>query len=404
ADALAGHAPAPGLDFELGIKRDVVDALLAKRLGIADADYERAHKRYFRFRLDSFIESADRTRILPVMRGNTPRPRLSKEALLAGAVAGGRYLMRHLYDDGRFGYEYTPATDTDEAYGLDYSLPRHAGATYFLSQLYGATHDDTFRDGARRALDFMAQRQPDACGRTDRSCVVNRDIRWADLGAAAMALLAVTEFESATGDRGQMPWARRLAAFVLFMQKPTGDFCHLFDSLADKRDEKTKLLYFSGEAAFALAKLTKLVGPGDPDYPRYAAALDRGLDYLTGEQYAHLAGQFYFGEDHWTCMAAEAGWDAVPPEHRERYARFCDQFVAFLRRTQFKPSDAIAQAQPDFVGAYGFSPFLPPHATPVGSRSETTISTYAMQLRRGVAGRDDGRATLEQIRLGMQFL
>ncbi|MDB4968739.1 MAG: hypothetical protein JWN44_4428, partial [Myxococcales bacterium] len=38
------------------------------------------------------------------------------------------------------------------------------------------------------------------------------------------------------------------------------------------------------------------------------------------------------------------------------------------------------------------------------SRSETTVSSYAMMLRRGTAGSDEGRATLEQIRLGMQFL
>jgi hypothetical protein len=47
---------------------------------------------------------------------------------------------------------------------------------------------------------------------------------------------------------------------------------------------------------------------------------------------------------------------------------------------------------------------LPPHATPVGSRSETTLSAYDMQQRRGRAGGDEGRATLQQIRLGMQFL
>jgi hypothetical protein len=52
------------------------------------------------------------------------------------------------------------------------------------------------------------------------------------------------------------------------------------------------------------------------------------------------------------------------------------------------------------VGSYGFSPVLPPHSTPVGSRSETVISTYNTQKRRG---RPDP-ATLEQIRLGMQFL
>src|SRR5262249_60379915 len=81
-----------------------------------------------------------------------------------------------------------------------------------------------------------------------------------------------------------------------------------------------------------------------------------------------------------------------------------DRLVAFLRRTQSNPRDRVVAGQPDSVGAYGFSPFLPPHATPVGSRSETTISTYAMQKRRGRADSAEGRATLEQIRLGMQFL
>ncbi|MDB4965310.1 MAG: hypothetical protein JWN44_999, partial [Myxococcales bacterium] len=404
ADALAAAQPLQAMEFELGADRGAIDTLLRKQLGMEEGDYARQPRRYFRFRTDAFIESADHRGVVPVLRGNTPGPTLSKESLRAAAVAGGRYLLRHLYDDGRFGYEYTPAKDLDEAYGLDYSLPRHAGGSYFLAQLYGATHDTSFRDGAARALQFLARRQPDACGRIDRSCIANKEVVNADLGAAAMSLLAVVEFEAATGTHEHLTWARRLAQFLVYMQKPDGDFCHLFDFGRDRRDEKTKMLYYSGEAAFALAKLTALIGPSDPDYKRYAGALDRGLDYLTGAQYATLAGQFYFGEDHWTCMAADAGWDALPPEHRVRYARFCDQFVAFLRRTQFTPRDAAVAAQPDFVGAYGFSPLLPPHATPVGSRSETTVSSYAMMLRRGTAGSDEGRATLEQIRLGMQFL
>ena len=404
ADVLAGHTPLSAMDFELGAKRDAIDALLAAQLGLDEAGFQRASKKYFRFRTDAFVESADLSTVLPVVRGNTPGPRLSSAALRDGAIAGGRYLLRHLYDDGRFGYEYSPSTDKDEAYGLDYSLPRHAGATYFLAQVYGATHDRAFRDGARRALDFLSARQPDGCSHPARSCVANPELRGADLGAAAMALLAVGEFERATGDRAEMPWARRLAGFLLFMQKDSGDFCHLYNPATDTRDEKTHLLYFTGEAAFALAKLAALVGPGDRDYARWVSSLDRALEYLTVKQYANLAGQFYFGEDHWTCMAADAAWDALPPAHREKYARFCDQFVAFLRRTQFTPRDSVAQAQPDFVGSYGFSPFLPPHATPVGSRSETTISTYEMQRRRGLADGDEGRATREQIALGMQFL
>jgi hypothetical protein len=408
ADALASRQPLAALDFELGANKDRIDELLAKQLGLDDNAFARADKKYFRFRTDGFIESADRAAVLPVMRGNTPGPSPTKENLRAGAIAGGRYLLRHLYDDGRFGYEYTPSTDKDEAYGLDYSLPRHAGGAYFLAQIFGATRDDAFRAGSSRALDFLAARQPDACNKPERACVANRESRYADLGTTAMSLLAVVEYESATGDRALLPWARRLAGFLLYMQKPDGDFCHVFDPIVDRRDEKTKMLYFSGEAAFALAKLVALLGPGDADYARFVGALDRGLDYLTGAQYAFLAGQFYFGEDHWTCMAADAGWDALSPAHRERYADFCDAFAAFLRRTQFQAGEPVVAAQPDFLGAYGFSPFLPPHATPVGSRSETTISTYLMRQRRGRDAKSDdrngGRETLEQIRLGMQFL
>ena len=121
ADALAGDTPLSSMDLELGAKKDVIDHLLAQKLALDDAAFARAGKRWFRFRTDAFIESADRGTVLPVVRGNTTGPRLSSAALRDGAVAGGRYLLRHLYDDGRFGYEYTPATDVDEAYGLDYS-------------------------------------------------------------------------------------------------------------------------------------------------------------------------------------------------------------------------------------------------------------------------------------------
>jgi hypothetical protein len=186
------------------------------------------------------------------------------------------------------------------------------------------------------------------------------------------------------------------------MQKPDGDFCHLYSPIYDRKDEKTKLLYYSGEATLALAKFGAL-GSG-PGAERLMAAADRGLDYLTDGAYDYLAGQFFFGEDHWTCMAADAAWDKLPDEHRQRYARFCDRFAAFLRRMQFTDEDALTAEQPDFRGAYGFSSILPAHATPVGSRSETAISIWRMDRHFGPLAAESADATRQQVLAGMQFL
>jgi hypothetical protein len=409
AELLTNWLPVRQLDFELGADTDGIARQLARQLGLGDDDFARAKKRWFRFRVDSFVEPADPARraatpALAVLRGKVPGPRFSQQALRDGARAGGRYLLRHLYEDGRFGYEYWPGRDEDLPFGLDYSLPRHAGGVFFLAQLYGATHDEQFREGADRALKFLEKEHPGHCNDRERACIGDNATGWSDLGGTAMALLATVEYASATGDHGRDGWARRLANFILFMQKPDGDFCHLYSPSDDTRNPRTKMLYFSGEATLALARFIERLEANDPERARYVTALDAGLRYLTETQYAHFAGQFFFGEDHWTCLAADAAWDALPPAHRERYARFCDDFAAFLRRTQFTADDAVARAQPDFIGAYAFSPLLPPYGTPAGSRSETTIATYHMQQRRGLGDSAQGRATWRQIQLGLQFL
>jgi hypothetical protein len=62
----------------------------------------------------------------------------------------------------------------------------------------------------------------------------------------------------------------------------------------------------------------------------------------------------------------------------------------------------VVAGQPDFRGAYGMSPILPPHATPVGSRSETTISVWRMDRRLGSL--ESAEATRKQVLYGMEFL
>ena len=426
---LAGNQPLPALDFEAGLDVRATLRLLASRAGADAAAWRRTPHHLFRFRVESIVEpasavaspgaassaasrnaasavafpdpiAASQAAALPVLRGNVPGPIESAEALRDSARQGAEYLFRHLHDDGRFGYEYDTVTDEEIPADESYSLPRHAGAAWYLAQAAGAFHDARFREGAARALDFLIIHHPEGCDHEGLACVGRAGETSVDLGSAALALLAAAEYQKRTADPRFLPWARRLAAFLLSMQKPDGDFCHLYAPATATRDQHTRLLYYSGEATFALARLAEVEDPARA--ATLSTAADRGLAFLTGGAYDYFAGGFFYGEDHWTCLAADAAWDRLPEAHRARYADFCEGFARFLDRTRFHAADGPAREQPDLAGSYGFTGLIVPHPTPVGSRSEAMVSVYHLATRRGHP--EAAKLAAEMVRDGMQFL
>ena len=421
-DLLTGRPLLPGVDVELGL--DVGGALrsLAAKAGVSAREWRRVPHHLFRFRCDEIVEPVDPTHApLRVVRGHLlDGPPLTAANMMAAARRGGEYLLGHEHPDGTFDYEYFPVADANLPEGAGYSLPRHAGAAFYLAELFAATRDDRFRDGAARALRWLKDRPPPGCDRPDLACV--GDSSHVEIGSASLTLLAAVEYHRGTGDEEFQPWALRLAQFLLAMQKGDGDFCHLYDAERGERDEHTVLLYFSGEATFALARLANdLVDPPPPaaagaraflqraiDEPsrapaRYVTAVDRALDHLTGAAYAHLAGQFYFGEDHWTCLATDEAYDFLSDGgRRDRYGDFCEGFAAFQRRAQFTDGSGPVEAQPDLRGAYGFTSLIAPHATPVGSRSEAIVATLRLARRRGHEAA--AREIATQLRDGFRFL
>ena len=406
---IGGYQSIPSIELELGLD----PGRLLRALAAALDQPGRTPAKVFRFRAEEHVEAAaprDPTptatpRVaVPIVAGHPPGPAPTREALASGARAGGRYLLAHLDEVGRFDYEYYLPEGLRSTAG--YSIPRHAGAASFLAQLYALDRDPAVRGGAERALDELGRMRPVGCD-GERICVGEPADLIVDLGASALSLVAAAEYQRTTGDARYEPFARGLTEFILSMQKADGDFCHLYTPRARARDEKTQLLYYTGEAAYGLARRLALAAPSrdDPETRRMADALDRALRYLTESSYATFAGQFYVGEDHWTCMAVDAGWSRLPPAHRDRYAAFCDAFAGFLRRTQLRAGDALVEAEPHLLGAYGITAALAPRTTPVGSRSETTVSMWRIARHRGLAATDPRVVRpREQVLDGMRFL
>ncbi len=411
-------------EFKAGLHIRDADELLARQLGLwEDGKWKDVDKTYFRFRTAGFVEApfdekaGKRGPPLPVYRGNTPPPELDRKAVIDACVAGGNYILRQLMRRraqvpmryalkpntqtklhthilapgwttrtvyrrlayGQFKYIYYPLTDNYQAAG--YSLPRHSGTTFALALLYGKLKGREgvsdaqirkFKEGAEIAIKYLGNMvERGRCKDSARDYVCVARGHQTDLGSSALTLVGIMEYQRQTGDTRYRDLARRLANFLVYMQRDDGEFCHRYDVAAHQRKCKDKLLYYSGEAALALAMAYKLLGD-----ERYKKATEKALDYLTGENYWPLPMKFLFGEDHWTCIAAEEAWPALK---KDRYAEFCYEFARFQRRHQFDASDHFA----DYEGGYGITPFFPPHLTPAGSRTEAMVSTYDLSRHRG---------------------
>jgi hypothetical protein len=391
-------------DFAMGVDVDSIAQLLAARAGAPSGTEVRG---LVRFRTDTFVEApyhaGHAAPPLALYRGIPPAPRLSGQALREAALRGGRYLVAHLAPNGRYVYEHDLSTGTASdasRIGGSYSMPRHAGTTYFLAELYRITREPWLLEPIQRAFahlaDLLAQGTctgtlPDG---TAFDCVIDRNESVAHLGSTALTVVALAEYQRATGDARYLPTAKKLAAWILWMQREDGSFRHLYDPSTRQRDDESQLLYYSGEASLALARMFAVTGDR-----RYAVAAEKGLDWLVG-WYDFFMGGFFYGEEHWTCIAAEAAYPAV---NKAEHVDFCHGYGAFLRQQQAERGDF--PDEDDWTGAYAFTPFLVPYNTPAGSRTEAMISAYLLGRHHGTPDpqvRAQIRAAL-QYALGQQI-
>ena len=372
-------------DVKVGLDIPGIEKLAAARLGMSPTQLIAKSVSLRRMRTDAFVEAALGSRTtdgskpapIPLYRGWAPRPTLSSAALRSAAIEGGRFLVEHIAESGRYIYEIDLPTGhrTDPRKPRPYSLPRHAGTTYFLAELYRITAESFLREPIERAfshLSFLVGEggcQGESSTGQPFTCVLDKGAAVASLGSTALTVVALAEYKRATGKGTYDQLARELTEWMLFMQRPDGSFRHLYNVKNKAADESAQLLYFSGEATLALARMYEVYRE-----PRYLDATERALDYLIG-WYDFFAGSLFYGEEHWTCIAAEAAW---PHLTKTSYRDFCHGYGDYLRLQQ--PTPTSFGDSPDLAGTYGFTPFLLPNNTPAGSRTEAMISAYLLGL------------------------
>ncbi|MEO0323498.1 MAG: hypothetical protein AAF447_11120 [Myxococcota bacterium] len=340
-------------DFTFGSPVEGLVGRLARDLGVSKATLD-AEGSVRRFRAVTLTDAAPYPREVP----------LTEEALRTAAREGAAFLMRHQLPDGRWTYVYDGASGRERA--LPYNLPRHAGTTYFVAQVARSQDDAAARDAARRALSWVYRTRRRQCGA--HPCLEIHGT--VDAGSAALTVVAASEVLLAGPDPTARALVEGLTGFLRAQQRPDGELMHEYDLEADAPID-VQHMYYSGEAAFALLRAHDALGD-----PANLEAARRLMAHLTGAGWDFLGSRYYYGEEHWTCIAAGEARERIDSPEA---ADFCRRWLEWNDGLQMDAEDHPLDA----AGAYGVSAFLLPRLTPVGSRTEAFIGTYQLLAHRG---------------------
>lgn len=208
------------------------------------------------------------------------------------------YLARQVQPSGQYIYGYFPCfgrtIDT-------YNSLRHASSTYALIEGYEACHSfDAYRnDEAKLALantkvsiDNAMSYLIDKLIQTynDKAYVIDTggEIK---LGANAVAILAIVKylqvFRGTPKADDYHALAERLALGIIAMQQDDGSFVHILHSKDLTLKAKNRIIYYDGEAAFAMMRLYGLTKDA-----RWLDCVTRAFDYFIEVKH-HQA------HDHW---------------------------------------------------------------------------------------------------------
>lgn len=233
------------------------------------------------------------------------------------------FLGNQVCQDGRYVYGYFPCFDRRIN---TYNVLRHASSTYAFLEGYEACTSQhllsderlsQLRKQIEQALDglhsqFIIHRQ--------RAAFVVDSGEIIKLGANAVAILAFVKYHQVTGDSRYADVADALALGITRMQEDDGSFVHVLNAADLSVKEKTRIIYYDGEAAFALMRLY--------DHTRNSRWLEcvvKAFDYFisNGHEKAH---------DHWLAYCSN---ELVKYRPERQYFAFAVRnvagYVAFIR-------------------------------------------------------------------------
>ncbi len=205
---------------------------------------------------------------------------LTQADLEASVRSGADWLLSNQEASGHFRYWYDPVRDQFSSPDDD-SFHRQAGTAYGLTLVYEMFGEQRHLESARRSIEYLFRYKKSLA--PDKSYFFFDDR--ADLGGAALPMLAMLRIRELTGITVYDLELKRLANFLLFLQQQygTGEFksTYVYRGVSDiERQLDWESSISPGQAMLALAWMYRNFRD-----PIYKDSIDTALAFYSEERY-----------------------------------------------------------------------------------------------------------------------
>ncbi len=230
-------------------------------------------------------------------QGRRQLSHLSPELFLDCAQRSSRYLVHQCNADGRFDYGRFACFDRPIP---TYNTLRHISTIWSMLCAYQAFREDETRQAIVRATAYCVQHFL----RQNKDCCYFEDVESGELklGSNGCALIMLSLYTELIHKKKYLTLMRSLARGIVSMQEEDGSFVHVLSSRDLSVKERTRIVYYDGEAVFGLLRLYALT---HEDWILTAAK--KAFDHF-------IACDHWQHHDHWLSYAVNEITRVLPEE------------------------------------------------------------------------------------------
>lgn len=165
----------------------------------------------------------------------------------------GDYLRKQVRDDGRFVYGYIGYDNYEIE---DYNILRHAGTAWSLMNYYRYSGNEDVMLDVDSVMDYLLSQ---VVYHGDMAFIYDAENGGIKLGSSGLGLIALVNYIEISGRQDLTGLCRQLADGILYCLDADFTFNHVYDSDLNLL-EKTRTVYYDGEATYGLCRLYDLTG------------------------------------------------------------------------------------------------------------------------------------------------